>query len=195
MSSCPANDAAAGRCVPSWSRCRARRIDRYLAGFKASTSIRGISTTRPGPLLRNSIQIRTAGDGRTGVSRGRHCRPFSPAGSLWRPTDAWPVPSTDPTPCRTRPASVPWPSSSLPHTPFAHLRVTSINAVLDRADPMLQRGPPATVRGYRYVRNDHTLAADIPDDRRHVDSCEPLLLTSTRRRTPHTTTRRREVCL
>ena len=37
-------------------------IDRYLKGAKATDQIRGESTTKPSPLLRNSIKIRKAGD-------------------------------------------------------------------------------------------------------------------------------------
>ncbi len=37
-------------------------IDRYLRGAKATDQIRGVSTTKPSPLLRSSIKIRKAGD-------------------------------------------------------------------------------------------------------------------------------------
>ncbi len=37
-------------------------IDRYLAPTKAKDQIRGVSTTKPSPLLRSSIKIRKAGD-------------------------------------------------------------------------------------------------------------------------------------
>jgi hypothetical protein len=40
----------------------AASIDRYLAAAKARGALRGISTTKPGTLLRNSITIRKAGD-------------------------------------------------------------------------------------------------------------------------------------
>jgi len=40
----------------------AASIDRYLAGAKATDQIRGVSTTKPSPLLRSSIKIRRAGD-------------------------------------------------------------------------------------------------------------------------------------
>ena len=40
----------------------AASIDRYLAGAKATDQIRGVSTTKPSPLLRSSIKIRKAGD-------------------------------------------------------------------------------------------------------------------------------------
>lgn len=40
----------------------AASIDRYLAGAKASDQVRGVSTTKPSPLLRSSIKIRKAGD-------------------------------------------------------------------------------------------------------------------------------------
>lgn len=40
----------------------AASIDRYLAGAKAADQIRGVSTTKPSPLLRSSIKIRKAGD-------------------------------------------------------------------------------------------------------------------------------------
>ena len=40
----------------------AASIDRYLAPAKASDQIRGVSTTKPSPLLRSSIKIRQAGD-------------------------------------------------------------------------------------------------------------------------------------
>ncbi|WP_394217165.1 transposase family protein [Brachybacterium vulturis] len=40
----------------------AATIDRYLKPVKAKDQLRGISTTKPGPLLRTSIQIRRAGD-------------------------------------------------------------------------------------------------------------------------------------
>lgn len=40
----------------------AASIDRYLKGAKASDQIKGISTTKPSPLLRSSIKIRKAGD-------------------------------------------------------------------------------------------------------------------------------------
>ena len=37
-------------------------IDRYLAPARAKDPLRGISTTKPSPLLRSSIQVRKAGD-------------------------------------------------------------------------------------------------------------------------------------
>jgi hypothetical protein len=37
-------------------------IDRYLAPARAKDPLRGLSTTRPSPLLRSSIQVRKAGD-------------------------------------------------------------------------------------------------------------------------------------
>ena len=37
-------------------------IDRYLAPTRAKDPLRGITTTTPGPLLRNSITVRKAGD-------------------------------------------------------------------------------------------------------------------------------------
>ncbi len=40
----------------------AASIDRYLQGAKATDQIRGVSTTKPSPLLRSSIKIRKAGD-------------------------------------------------------------------------------------------------------------------------------------
>ena len=40
----------------------AASIDRYLAPAKATDQIRGVSTTKPSPLLRSSIKIRRAGD-------------------------------------------------------------------------------------------------------------------------------------
>ncbi|MGH3966609.1 MAG: DDE-type integrase/transposase/recombinase [Mycobacterium sp.] len=40
----------------------AATIDRYLAPAKAKDQISGVSTTKPSPLLRNSIKIRRAGD-------------------------------------------------------------------------------------------------------------------------------------
>lgn len=40
----------------------AASIDRYLRPAKATDQIRGVSTTKPSPLLRSSIQIRRAGD-------------------------------------------------------------------------------------------------------------------------------------
>ena len=40
----------------------ASSIDRYLKGAKASDQIKGISTTKPSPLLRSTIKIRKAGD-------------------------------------------------------------------------------------------------------------------------------------
>lgn len=40
----------------------AATIDRYLKTAKAKDQISGISTTKPSPLLRNSIQVRRAGD-------------------------------------------------------------------------------------------------------------------------------------
>src|SRR5665811_1744559 len=40
----------------------AASIDRYLAGAKATDQIKGVSTTKPSPLLRSSIKIRKAGD-------------------------------------------------------------------------------------------------------------------------------------
>lgn len=40
----------------------AATIDRYLAGAKATDQIRGVSTTKPSPLLRSSIKVRKAGD-------------------------------------------------------------------------------------------------------------------------------------
>ena len=40
----------------------AASIDRYLKGAKATDQIRGVSTTKPSPLLRSSIKIGKAGD-------------------------------------------------------------------------------------------------------------------------------------
>ena len=40
----------------------AASIDRYLKPAKATDQIRGVSTTKPSPLLRSSIQVRRAGD-------------------------------------------------------------------------------------------------------------------------------------
>lgn len=40
----------------------AASIDRYLKGAKATDQIKGVSTTKPSPLLRSSIKIRRAGD-------------------------------------------------------------------------------------------------------------------------------------
>lgn len=40
----------------------AASIDRYLAPAKATDQVRGVSTTKPSPLLRSSIKIRKAGD-------------------------------------------------------------------------------------------------------------------------------------
>jgi len=40
----------------------AASIDRYLKPAKATDQIRGVSTTKPSPLLRSSIKIRRAGD-------------------------------------------------------------------------------------------------------------------------------------
>lgn len=40
----------------------AASIDRYLKGAKATDQIRGVTTTKPSPLLRSSIKIRKAGD-------------------------------------------------------------------------------------------------------------------------------------
>lgn len=40
----------------------AASIDRYLKGAKATDQIRGVSTTKPSPLLRSSIKVRKAGD-------------------------------------------------------------------------------------------------------------------------------------
>ncbi len=40
----------------------AASIDRYLKGAKATDQIRGVSTTKPSPLLRSSIKVRRAGD-------------------------------------------------------------------------------------------------------------------------------------
>ncbi|MBA3266327.1 MAG: transposase family protein [Nocardioidaceae bacterium] len=40
----------------------AASIDRYLKGAKATDQIKGVSTTKPSPLLRSSIKIRKAGD-------------------------------------------------------------------------------------------------------------------------------------
>ncbi len=40
----------------------AASIDRYLAPAKAKDQISGVSTTKPSPLLRNSIKVRRAGD-------------------------------------------------------------------------------------------------------------------------------------
>src|SRR6201987_2386487 len=41
---------------------RAASIDRYLKTAKAKDQISGVSTTKPAPLLRNSIKVRRAGD-------------------------------------------------------------------------------------------------------------------------------------
>src|SRR5664280_869489 len=43
-------------------RVSAASIDRYLRPAKATDQIRGVSTTKPSPLLRSSIKIRKAGD-------------------------------------------------------------------------------------------------------------------------------------
>ncbi len=40
----------------------AATIDRYLAPARKRMEIKGMSTTRPSPLLRNSIKIRTCTD-------------------------------------------------------------------------------------------------------------------------------------
>ena len=40
----------------------AASIDRYLRGAKASDQIKGVSTTKPSPLLRSAIKVRKAGD-------------------------------------------------------------------------------------------------------------------------------------
>lgn len=40
----------------------AASIDRYLKTAKAKDQISGVSTTKPSPLLRNSIKVRRAGD-------------------------------------------------------------------------------------------------------------------------------------
>jgi hypothetical protein len=40
----------------------AASIDRYLKSAKATDQIRGVSTTKPSPLLRSSIKVRKAGD-------------------------------------------------------------------------------------------------------------------------------------
>jgi hypothetical protein len=40
----------------------AATIDRYLASAKAKDQISGVSTTKPSPLLRNSVKVRKAGD-------------------------------------------------------------------------------------------------------------------------------------
>ncbi len=40
----------------------AASIDRYLRGARANDQVRGVSTTKPSPLLRSSIKIRKAGD-------------------------------------------------------------------------------------------------------------------------------------
>ncbi len=40
----------------------AASIEWYLAGAKATDQIKGVSTTKPSPLLRSSIKIRKAGD-------------------------------------------------------------------------------------------------------------------------------------
>ena len=40
----------------------AATIDRYLASAKARDQISGVSTTKPSPLLRNSVKVRKAGD-------------------------------------------------------------------------------------------------------------------------------------
>lgn len=40
----------------------AASIDRYLKGAKATDQIKGVSTTKPSPLLRSAIKIRKAGD-------------------------------------------------------------------------------------------------------------------------------------
>lgn len=58
-------------------------IDRYLAAVKATDQIRGVSTTKPSPLLRSSIKIRKAGDeveAEPGFFEGdtvAHCGPTS----------------------------------------------------------------------------------------------------------------------
>ena len=40
----------------------AATMDRYLKGAKATDAIRGVSTTKPSPLLRSAIKVRKAGD-------------------------------------------------------------------------------------------------------------------------------------
>lgn len=59
----------------------AATIDRYLAPARAKDQISGVSTTKPSPLLRNSIKVRKAGDeveGEPGFFEGdtvAHCGP------------------------------------------------------------------------------------------------------------------------
>jgi hypothetical protein len=61
----------------------AATIDRYLKGARAGDTIRGLSTTKPSPLLRSSITIRKAGDeveAEPGFFEGdtvAHCGPTS----------------------------------------------------------------------------------------------------------------------
>jgi ribosomal protein L34 len=53
----------------------AATIDRYLKATKATDQIKGVSTTKPSPLLRSAIKVRKAGDeveAKPGVLRGRH---------------------------------------------------------------------------------------------------------------------------
>src|SRR5690625_3821517 len=52
--------SAGGRA--EWWSMSPPTIDRYLAPARAKDPIRGISTTKPSPLLRTSIKIRKAGD-------------------------------------------------------------------------------------------------------------------------------------
>lgn len=61
----------------------AATIDRYLAPTRATDPLRGKSATRPGSLLRNSIQIRKAGDE---VEAARVPEPFAA-----RPRQATPI--------------------------------------------------------------------------------------------------------
>jgi hypothetical protein len=58
-------------------------IDRYLAPIRARTSLKGVSTTRPGDALKGSIGLRIAGDdwgGRPGMIEAdtvAHCGPVA----------------------------------------------------------------------------------------------------------------------
>lgn len=53
---------ATGAAVGELEAMSAATVDRYLAAARRSMQLRGISTTRPSPLLRNSIGLSKAGD-------------------------------------------------------------------------------------------------------------------------------------
>src|SRR5665811_495559 len=118
----------------------AASIDRYLAGAKATDQIKGVSTTKPSPLLRSSIKIRKAGDeveAEPGFFEGdtvAHCGPtlkgeFARTLNLTDVHTGW---VCSPAACVTTPTSTSWvrskPALSAPRMwTWALLRTQRVN--------------------------------------------------------------------